>query len=50
MLHALEHGEFKPIAMQRTPLIARARLLKWQWIAIFSMMLNFLLIYLLVLS
>ncbi len=50
MLHALEHGEFKPIAMQRTPLIARARLLKWQWIAIFSLMLNFLLIYLLVLS
>ncbi len=50
MLHALEHGEFKPIALQRTPLIARARLLKWQWIAIFSMMLNFLLIYLLVIS
>ena len=50
MLHALEHGEFKPIALQRTPLIARARLLKWQWIAIFSMMLNFLLIYLLVIT
>jgi protein phosphatase len=50
MLHALEHGEFKPLAVQRTPLIARARLVKWQWLAIFSMMLNFLLIYLLVVS
>ena len=50
MLHALEYGEFKPIAIQRTPLIARANLLKWQWIAIFSLMLNFLLIYLLVIS
>ena len=50
MLHALEYGEFKPIAIQRTPLIARANLLKWQWIAIFSFMLNFLLIYLLVIS
>ena len=50
MLHALEHGEFKPIAIQRTPLIARANLLKWQWIAIFSLMLNFLLIYLLLIS
>jgi serine/threonine protein phosphatase PrpC len=50
MLHALEHGEFKPIAIQRTPLIARANLLKWQWIAIFSFMLNFLLIYLLLIS
>jgi len=50
MLHALEYGEFKPLTVQRTPLIARARLLKWQWLAIFSMMLNFLLIYLLVIS
>lgn len=50
MLHALEVGEFKPLAVQRTPLIARARLVKWQWLAIFSMMLNFLLIYLLVVS
>ncbi|MDX1915459.1 MAG: bifunctional protein-serine/threonine kinase/phosphatase [Methylophilus sp.] len=50
MLHALEYGELKPIAIQRTPLIARARLLKWQWLAIFSLMLNFLLIYLLVVS
>lgn len=50
MLHALEIGELKPIAVQRTPLIARARLLKWQWLAIFSIILNFLLIYLLVIS
>jgi serine/threonine protein phosphatase PrpC len=51
MLLALEHGELKPIlAPQRTPLIARARLIKWQWIAIFSLILNFLLIYLLVVS
>lgn len=50
MLHALEYGELKPIAVQRTPLIARARLLKWQWIALFSIILNFLLIYLLVIS
>lgn len=50
MLHALEYGEFKPLAVQRTPLIAKARLVKWQWLAIFSMMLNFLLIYLLFVS
>ncbi|HAF01844.1 MAG TPA: serine/threonine protein phosphatase [Methylophilaceae bacterium] len=50
MLHALEYGELKPIAIQRTPLIVRARLLKWQWLAIFSLILNFLLIYLLVVS
>lgn len=50
MLVALEHGELRPIAMQKTPLIARARLVKWQWLAIFSLMLNFLLIYLLVVS
>jgi serine/threonine protein phosphatase PrpC len=51
MLHALEVGELKPIlAPARTPLIARARFVKWQWIAIFSLMLNFLLIYLLVVS
>lgn len=51
MLLALEHGELKPIlAPVRTPLIARARLVKWQWIAIFSFILNFLLIYLLVVS
>lgn len=51
MLLALEHGELKPIlAPPRTPLIARARLVKWQWIAIFSLILNFLLIYLLIVS
>ncbi|MDP1658602.1 MAG: bifunctional protein-serine/threonine kinase/phosphatase [Methylotenera sp.] len=51
MLIALEHGELKPIlAPARTPLIARARLIKWQWIAIFSFVLNILLIYLLVVS
>ncbi|MDI1308814.1 MAG: bifunctional protein-serine/threonine kinase/phosphatase [Methylotenera sp.] len=51
MLLALEHGELKPIlAPARTPLIARARLVKWQWIAIFSFVLNLLLIYLLVVS
>jgi protein phosphatase len=51
MLHALEIGELKPIlAPARTPLIARARLVKWQWIAIFSFIINILLIYLLVVS
>lgn len=51
MLLALEHGELKQIlAPARTPLIARARLVKWQWIAIFSFVLNILLIYLLAVS
>lgn len=51
MLLALEHGELKPILPPaRTPLIARARLVKWQWIAIFSLLINFFLIYLLVVS
>ena len=51
MLLALEHGELKPIlAPTRTPLIARAHLIKWQWIAIFSFMLNFILIYLMLVS
>ncbi len=50
MLLALEHGELKPLTIQRTPLIARARLMKWQWLAIFSIMLNFLLMYLLAVS
>lgn len=50
MLHALEVGELKPITVQRTPLIARARLVKWQWIAIFSFIINILLIYLLLVS
>ncbi len=50
MLVALEHAELKPITLEYTPLIARARLHRWQWIAIFSLILNFLLIYLLVIS
>ena len=50
MLLALEHGELKPLSAQRTPLIARARLVKWQWIAIFSFIINILLLYLLLVS
>ncbi|MES2500265.1 MAG: bifunctional protein-serine/threonine kinase/phosphatase [Pseudomonadota bacterium] len=51
MLLALEHGELKPLlAPARTPLIARARLVKWQWIAIFSFIINVFLIYLLLVS
>jgi serine/threonine protein phosphatase PrpC len=51
MLIALEHGELKPIlAPARTPLIARARFVKWQWIAIFSLIMNFFLIFLLAVS
>ena len=50
ILLALEHGELKPLSAQRTPLIARARLVKWQWIAIFSFIINILLIYLLLVS
>ncbi len=51
MLHAVEVGELKPLlAPARTPLIARARLVKWQWIAIFSFIINILLAYLLVVS
>jgi serine/threonine protein phosphatase PrpC len=50
MLHALEYGELRPVAIQKTPFIARARLVKWQWFTIFSLILNILLIYLLVVS
>lgn len=51
MLLALEYGELKPILPPaRTPLIARARLVKWQWIAIFSFILNILFLYLLIVS
>ena len=50
ILLALEHGELKPLHAQRTPLIARARLIKWQWIAIFSFIINILLLYLLLVS
>lgn len=49
MLLALEYGELKPVlAPARTPLVARAKYLQWQWIAAFSLILNFLLIYLLI--
>lgn len=49
MLLALEYGELKPILPPaRTPLVARAKYVQWQWIATFSLMLNFLLIYLLI--
>ena len=50
MLLALEHGELKPIVIPRTPLIARARLVKWQWLAVISLCMNVLLIYLLLVS
>ena len=51
MLLALEYGELKPVLPPpRTPLIARARLVKWQWIALFSLTANFLLLYLFVVS
>lgn len=50
MLLALEHGELKPIVIPRTPLIERARLVKWQWLAIISLCTNLLLIYLLLVS
>ena len=50
MLLALEHGELRPLVLPRTPLIARARLLKWQWLAIVSLLFNLLLIYLLLVS
>lgn len=50
MLLALEHGELRPLVIPRTPLIARARLVKWQWLAVVSLCINLLLIYLLVVS
>ncbi|MCB5205747.1 bifunctional protein-serine/threonine kinase/phosphatase [Methylovorus mays] len=51
MLLALEIGETRPILPPpRTPLIARARLVKWQWIALVSLMVNFMLLYLLIVS
>lgn len=50
MLKALEIGELKPLVAQRTPLIARANLMKWQWLAIFSFIMNILLLYLLLIS
>lgn len=51
MLLALENGELKPIQPPaRTPLIARSGLMKWQWIALISLLMNFFLIYLLLVS
>lgn len=51
MLLALEHGEMKPVLPPpRTPLIARGRFALWQWLAVFSLLLNFFLLYLLILS
>jgi serine/threonine protein kinase len=51
MLLALENGELKPIQPPaRTPLIARSGLMKWQWIALLSLLMNFFLIYLLLVS
>lgn len=48
MLLAFEYGESKPVlAPAKTPLVARARFVKWQWIAIFSLLLNLFFIYLL---
>ncbi len=47
MLHALEVGERKPILPPpRTPLLGRDPLLLWQWVAVFSLAVNVLLIYL----
>ena len=46
-LVALEHGELKPIlAPYRTPLVGRNPLLLWQSIALISIILNILLVYL----
>ncbi len=51
MVLALEVGERKPILPPlRTPLAKRNPLLVWQWIAIFSLLVNVLLVYLLIIS
>ena len=51
MLHALEIGERRPILPPPpTPLMGRNPLLFWQWIAIFSLLANLAMIYLLVVS
>ncbi len=51
MVLALEVGERKPILPPpRTPLLGRDPLLVWQWIAIFSLLLNVLLVYLFIIS
>ena len=49
MLLALEHGELRPLdSPRRTPLLARDPRRVWQLLALFSIALNFMLIYLLV--
>ncbi|MEQ1674593.1 MAG: bifunctional protein-serine/threonine kinase/phosphatase, partial [Candidatus Nitrotoga sp.] len=51
MLLALEVGERKPLLLSpRTSLAERNPLLLWQWIAVFSILVNVLLIYLLVVT
>ena len=51
MLHALEVGERRPILPPRpTPLLGRDPLLVWQWIAIFSLLANLVMLYLMVVS
>lgn len=51
MLHALEVGERRPILPPRpTPLMGRDPLQFWRWIAIFSLLANLALLYLLVVS
>ncbi|MEO6146411.1 MAG: bifunctional protein-serine/threonine kinase/phosphatase [Sulfuriferula sp.] len=51
MLLALEQGELRPLgAPRRTPLLARGRTRVWQTIAVFSIVLNLLLIYLLIMA
>lgn len=51
MLHALEVGERRPILPPRpTPLMGRDPLLVWQWVAIFSLLANLAMLYLLVIS
>ncbi|WP_334108694.1 bifunctional protein-serine/threonine kinase/phosphatase [Methylobacillus sp.] len=51
MLLALEVGETRPILpMRRTPLISRAGLQQWQWLAVGSLFVNILLVYLLLVA
>lgn len=51
MLHALEVGERRPILQPSpTPLMGRDPLLMWQWIAIFSLFANLVMLYMLVVS
>ena len=51
MLLALEQGERRPLgAPRRTPLLAREPLRTWQTLALFSIVLNLLLVYLLIVA